>query len=490
MTSAQGNVTDVENMALSITPAQHATDGAPSMTPMEEGQPGSSDLSRTSSSTEIDDMDPENDAGGIWHEVRTRKRTRLANSPSASSSDTIIRPKPVKEGLTVIFAPGKAETVLTDLSSLKVSNALDKEFPKCVREVRFNHRLNLIAVDALNEEAAKKLQSMTTLCSIPVLSYSPLAGPTVVGLIHSVDKELSIEDITSNLRADAEIGSVRRLGNTSSVKVTFRGNRLPSYVLLGHVRHPVSPFKARPIQCFNCFGFGHKQVACKRPKTCRHCAQHHDQTDSTCLSLSAKCVNCGQNHEATARSCPKGREVETIQTYSKANSVDFHAAKSALEHEELFPALEFTPADSSVTKELAAASGFKDIAGNKNEHSKKPTALATPYASVLKATKPKAPKSQGVRQGSTSQGIQMSAVSETPPPETTQSDLQLSTVRQRRQVREADAKPSSSGDSAGWIPLVKAAVNIALTLLRSLKTSWATTLTTMIQALLPLFEGC
>ncbi|KAG0415563.1 hypothetical protein HPB47_007264 [Ixodes persulcatus] len=73
-------------------------------------------------------------------------------------------------------------------------------------------------------------------------------------------------------------------------------------------------------------------------------------------------------------------EVETIQTYSKANSVDFHAAKSALEHEELFPALEFTPADSSVTKELASASGFKDIAGNKNEHSKKPTALATPYA--------------------------------------------------------------------------------------------------------------
>ncbi|KAG0425027.1 hypothetical protein HPB47_027784, partial [Ixodes persulcatus] len=285
---------------------------------------------------------------------------------------------------------------------------------------------------------------MTTLCSIPILSYSPLAGPTVVGLIHSVDKELSIEDITSNLRADAEIGSVRRLGNTNSVKITFRGNRLPSYVLLGHVRHPVSPFKARPIQCFNCFGFGHKQVACKRPKTCRHCAQHHDQTDSTCLSLPAKCVNCGQNHEATARSCPKGREVETIQTYSKANSVDFHAAKSALEHEELFPALEFTPADSSVTKELAAASGFKDIAGNKGEHSKKPTALATPYASVLKATKPKAPKSQGVRQGSTSQGIHMSAVSETPPPETTQSDLQLSTVRQRRQVREADAKPSNS----------------------------------------------
>ncbi|KAG0414008.1 hypothetical protein HPB47_008833 [Ixodes persulcatus] len=124
--------------------------------------------------------------------------------------------------------------------------------------------------------------------------------------------------------------------------------------------------------------------------------------------------------------------------------MDFHAAKSALEHEELFPALEFTPADSSVTKELAAASGFKDIAGNKNEHSKKPTALATPYVSVLKATKPKAPTSQGVRQGSTSQGIQMSAVSETPPPETTQSDLQLSTVRQRRQVREADAKPSNS----------------------------------------------
>ncbi|KAG0416853.1 hypothetical protein HPB47_006080 [Ixodes persulcatus] len=195
----------------------------------------------------------------------------------------------------------------------------------------------------------------------------------VNGMIQDVDKELSDEEITLHLRFNIKVGAVRRLEKSSTVKVTFRGKILPTHVLLGHVRHPVHPFQERPIQCLNCFGFGHKRVAFKRPKKCEHCGKPHESTDITCQSMPAKCVNCGQEHEATARFCSKRKKLGQIQAYSKSNSVGFHVAKPALECDKHFPEMESTRAGSNAAKEPTVTelkhSGEQDM----KETSKDPT---------------------------------------------------------------------------------------------------------------------
>ncbi|KAG0428856.1 hypothetical protein HPB47_024189 [Ixodes persulcatus] len=175
------------------------------------------------------------DSGGEWRRYG-RKRCRPKNSDS--SSDVPQQPKRQDNtSLTVIFVPVKEETRLSALNSLKVSEALEKLCQECIIQVRPNDRLNLIAVDVRNGQAAKTLINTAMLCAVPVRAYSPLSGPSSYGVIQGVDAEITEDEIARNLRAEdtcCKIANVRRLGRSRVVKVAFTSTKLPSYVLLGH----------------------------------------------------------------------------------------------------------------------------------------------------------------------------------------------------------------------------------------------------------------
>lgn len=486
MAAAQAGAPDATCTALSITPEQRQRNEDPS-----DGHSICSNGSLALSTSDLNCMEQDDDTGGPYQEVRSRKRARPRSKNSNSSSETVLQSNVIQEGLTVVFVPADAETLLTSLSSVKLSKALEKACPEGIHEVRYNGRLNIIAVDTRNGEATKTLLSLKALCGIQVMSYAPLAGPTVIGIIKEVDKELSNEDITSHLRSTIKVGTVRRLGKSATVKVTFRGKSLPSHVLLGHVRHPVFPFQERPIQCLNCFGFGHKRVACKRPKRCEHCGNQHELTDTTCQSTPAKCVNCGQDHEATARSCSKRKKAGEIQTYSKTNSVGFHAAKSTLEYQKHFPEIESTRAENNVTKELPVAE-IKNSEDQEKEEPSKNEAITPWHTSVLKQTKPKRQATQKDFQGSTPHGTQRSNVLVASTLQGSQTVSAPTARPQPRHSKDRNEKPTtcSEDSSPQWMSFVKAAVKIALSLLKNIESSWAKTLTTIIQAVLPLFEGC
>ncbi|KAG0441614.1 hypothetical protein HPB47_015904 [Ixodes persulcatus] len=489
MEAAQAAVPDAANTALSITPEQRPRNEAPVMSQPDDGHFICSDGSIASSTTDINYMEHDDDIGGPYQEVKSRKRTRRNNSNS--SSETIIQPKAIQEGLTVVFAPADTETLITSLSNVKLSRALENSCPEGIHEVRFNSRLNVIAVDTRNGEATKTLLNLKALCGIPVMSYSPLAGTTVNGTIQDIDKELSNEEITSHLRSNIKVGAVRRLGKSSTVKVTFRGKILPTHVLLGHVRLPVHPFQERPIQCLNCFGFGHKRVACKRLKRCEHCGKPHESTDITCQSMPAKCVNSDQEHEATARLCSKRKKLGEIQAYSKSNSVGFHVAKSVLEYDKHFPDMESTRAGSNATKDPTVSelknSGEEDMQETLND-----VTTSSLYTTVVKQTKPKSHATQKDCQGSSphdKQNINIPAAS------TLQASQTFSAPNARPQPchsKDTNAQPTTSFEDSPpeWLSFVKAAVKIALSLLKSIESTWAKTLTTIIQAVLPLLEGC
>ncbi|KAG0425736.1 hypothetical protein HPB47_027114 [Ixodes persulcatus] len=132
MEAAQAAVPDAANKALSITPEQRPRNEAPVMSQPDDGHSICSDGSIASSTTDINYMEHDDDTGGPYQEVRSRKRTRRINSNS--SSETIIQPKAIEEGLTVVFTPADAETLITSLSSVKLSRALENSCPKGIHE--------------------------------------------------------------------------------------------------------------------------------------------------------------------------------------------------------------------------------------------------------------------------------------------------------------------------------------------------------------------
>ncbi|KAG0437879.1 hypothetical protein HPB47_017247 [Ixodes persulcatus] len=112
------------------------------------------------------------DSGGEWRRSG-RKRCRPKNSDT--SSDVPQQPKKQNNtSLIVIFVPVKEETRLTALNHLKVSEALEKLCQECIIQVRPNDRLNLIAVDVRNGQAAKTLLNTAMLCAVPTVGIQKI----------------------------------------------------------------------------------------------------------------------------------------------------------------------------------------------------------------------------------------------------------------------------------------------------------------------------
>ncbi|KAG0437588.1 hypothetical protein HPB47_017374 [Ixodes persulcatus] len=101
-----------------------------------------------------------------WKDVKTRKKRKKTSPNSSLSAETVCSAAVVPEGLTVVFTPLEEGHVITSLSSLKLSLALEKMFPECILEIRFNNRLNLIAVDVRNGQTTRGLLRCTVLCGI------------------------------------------------------------------------------------------------------------------------------------------------------------------------------------------------------------------------------------------------------------------------------------------------------------------------------------
>ncbi|KAG0427032.1 hypothetical protein HPB47_025896 [Ixodes persulcatus] len=280
--------------------------------------------------TPPDDMEMPNIDDEGWTPAKTSKKRKKPSSNSSTSTDTIRTGTLMTEGLTVIFVPAAEDTLITSLSSLKVSDALNLLCPECIIEIRYNRRLNLIAVDTRNGQTTRALLDCKKLCGIPVRTYEPLPRNYAVGVITEVDTALSEADVWKHLRSpENRVARLRRFGQSSAMKISFCGTKLPNFVYLGLVRHPVTLFKERPIQCRKCCRYGHREASCKNPPVCNRCSGTHPDTES--CTAQEKCVNCGEAHSAKSPSCPKWRKERKTRNYARHHAVNFRTAKVALQ---------------------------------------------------------------------------------------------------------------------------------------------------------------
>lgn len=109
---------------------------------------------------------------------------------------------------------------------------------------------------------------------------------------------------------------------------TFYDKKISHYVILGHVRRPLSPFHGRPWQCYKCVKYNHREVACNGLLTWSHSNDFHASIART--STHEKCSNFGRNHPVTAFCCPIRNNQNGILEYTNAKSVKFRTARAAL----------------------------------------------------------------------------------------------------------------------------------------------------------------
>ena len=123
------------------------------------------------------------------------------------------------------------------------------------------------------------------------------------------------------------VSNVYKVPRTKSmIIVTFTDEHTPDFIVFEGLRVPVRPLKLRPMQCFNCFDFGHTAKNCKHERLCRICSgpYHEDCT------LTPSCINCHIMHISTSKECSEYKKEEEALYKAKAEHISIGHAKMLL----------------------------------------------------------------------------------------------------------------------------------------------------------------
>ena len=124
----------------------------------------------------------------------------------------------------------------------------------------------------------------------------------------------------------SQVWKVQKIPNTSMIVLSFEDPDVPLFINIENERIPVRPFKQKPLQCYNCFRFGHNSKYCKSAKICSNCsAKEHGACQSE-----AKCLNCDGNHKPTDKQCEQYKMEEVAINKANAEHISIGHAKSLL----------------------------------------------------------------------------------------------------------------------------------------------------------------
>ncbi|KAG0410749.1 hypothetical protein HPB47_012125 [Ixodes persulcatus] len=222
---------------------------------------------------------------GEYEAVHGKKRRKTCPNKAPDLQDGAN----LQVGCTVLYTPTDNQKI-DSLSKFRLTDFLNNAAPGMVTVVRVNKARNILAVDVKRPAFKAELLKVTKLCTVPVRAYLPREHSGSFGVLRDIDPDHTENDIRTQLQSSIGIVEVKRLGRTSPVvRVTFAGEQAPQHVKVGLVRTEVIPYRARPLQCYKCYKFGHIAAACTTKSQLRHrCGKSHD---GMCEGV-PYCVNC------------------------------------------------------------------------------------------------------------------------------------------------------------------------------------------------------
>ena len=141
------------------------------------------------------------------------------------------------------------------------------------------------------------------------------------------------------------VWKVKKASCPNMIILTFEDSNVPPHVFFENERIKVRPFQNKPIQCFNCFRFGHSSKVCKNAKTCLNCsALEHGICEKT-----PKCSNCQLDHQANDKNCNVFKFEQSAVNKSNSEHISIGYARRALGKSKTYAQV-LTPKPLSTTK--------------------------------------------------------------------------------------------------------------------------------------------
>lgn len=275
------------------------------------------------------ETDEERTSHGDWIDVvskanrkKNKKRPQetevgqsLATTSARGTTETRPRgsPKPPplpKSDFKMVIRPMEGldlRKYQTATLSDSILNATQLSWKQADLKIRIDHDQNIITVSTPHEFAARKLDGLTHLNiqgqSFKINHYGLFPQNSSKGVIHGVPSHYTPEEILSDLWLPGyEIATCRRLGQSSSVVITFLGPKVPFYVYYKGVETRSYLYKKTLPYCYRCYTQGHRTDVCPTPHVmaCERCGLHDPQPNHLC---NPKCDLCQGDHLTASKDC-------------------------------------------------------------------------------------------------------------------------------------------------------------------------------------------
>lgn len=186
-------------------------------------------------------------------------------------------------------------------------------------------------VHVLKSATVVKLQRMKTLLGAAVEVTLSTWYTRNMAKIRSIPLYVSNEEVLDALESVGVMAvrravSYTRLDNgdcietpKNTVILVFAPEvtELPTTVTVEGEEYEIEPCQQVPVQCMNCFAFGHQARRCQSSVRCKLCAGYHHHHACQCPG-GYLCVNCGGGHAATYSSCPaKQRAIAELKSLER-----------------------------------------------------------------------------------------------------------------------------------------------------------------------------
>ena len=193
-----------------------------------------------------------------------------------------------------------------------------------------------LLVEVNDADHLGKLLKIKSFGEIPVVAEIAYHIGTVQGVVQDPSIcDMPIQTLLNKLKAQ-HVVNVRPIfkgpesTRTKYVILSFRLKKLPRSILFGRENKRVVPYRNNVTQCTKCWWFGHREVQCIRPKTCKACNIKGDSHDSeVCMADPSKplnCSNCGGNHTADDKICPIWTKQLDIAKIRTQNNLSYNKA--------------------------------------------------------------------------------------------------------------------------------------------------------------------
>ena len=122
------------------------------------------------------------------------------------------------------------------------------------------------------------------------------------------------------------VWKIFKVPKSNMIVLTFMDSIVPHEIIMENEIIKVRPYRQRPLQCFNCFGFAHVSDVCTRAKICQFCSQPEH---GACIKPRVF-ANCRESHDSRNKSCNIFKKEQEALLLSAAEHISIGHAKKLL----------------------------------------------------------------------------------------------------------------------------------------------------------------